>query len=166
MTRSTSMGIWILFIWVCVAGAAGGVLNVLLAGHGFTLPSIEKVGGVRVFHAGTIGSIIIGAFAAGLSWALYGPLSQVAAIAQPAPPTATQTAPAATLYNLSLGTLAGAMLVGAGGAKWLTSQIDNHILKAAAIQAAKAPASPEGAVEMASASATQVLEIAKRLDHG
>jgi hypothetical protein len=65
---------------------------------------------------------------------------------------------------LSVSSLFGAVLVGVGGARWLTNEVDKNLLQAAAAKAAVAqPAPPAVAQQMALASPAQALDIANSL---
>lgn len=57
----------------------------------------------------------------------------------------------------------GAVLVGIGGARWLTNEVDKSLLKAAATKAMAAEADPAIARQMALASPLEAFEIAKKL---
>jgi len=157
------MGIWGLVLVIGLAGAFGGFINALRTDLSFALPNIERVGAVRVLHPGTLGNMIVGAGASALSWSLYGPLSTAAAFTQPAPLTALggSGGPAVGTYVLSLASVAGAVLVGMGGAQWLSNQLDNKILKVAASKAAASAADPQAANEILAASASEALQITK-----
>jgi hypothetical protein len=174
---------WLMLLVVCVAGACGGIVN-SINGGGFTLPRMQQAdGGVRVFQPGFLGTAIVGAVAAGVSWGLYGSLANDIVIPAPAAssttasgtdeksaagpdcgsdgkaPAATKTAakaappaagvptraPAPTTpkisepaHGLTLAALVGAVLVGLGGGRWLTAEVDKKFLKATAVAAASA----------------------------
>jgi hypothetical protein len=163
MKRRMHMGIWELLFAVGVAGGTGGLVSALVQDSGFTMPYMEHVTGKRIIHPGTFGNVIVGGLAAAFSWAFYGPLSQAAVITQSAPSNASTVVPAAALYNLSLASLAGAFIIGIGGARYLAAQLDTLILKTAAVKATLAKPDANAAANMIAASPQQTLEIAKKL---
>ncbi len=67
------MSIWAVLGIVCLAGAIGGLINSYTSDDSLRLPMREA----GVFLPGFIIHVFLGAAAAGLSWALYGPASQV-----------------------------------------------------------------------------------------
>jgi len=67
---------WLMLIYVFLAGAIGGAVNALMTDNGFLLPKSEQAsGGATVLRPGYLGNILIGAMASVVSWGLYGPLS-------------------------------------------------------------------------------------------
>ena len=101
------------------------MINGLLSDNGFILPRTEQLDQLRIVHPGFLGNILIGIVAAGLSWGLYGPLSMTP-IFSPLPVT----------ESLTLSALVGAVVVGIGGARWITNEIDKKVLRVAASKAA------------------------------
>ena len=65
--------------------------------------------------------------------------------------------------SLTLSALVGAIVVGIGGARWITNEIDKKVLKVAASKAAAAPAAPEASKQIMSASSAEALTIAQKL---
>ncbi|MFL5698145.1 MAG: hypothetical protein ACJ797_13725 [Ktedonobacteraceae bacterium] len=147
-----AISIWLLLLIVCAAGAVGGMINGLLSDNGFILPRTEQLDQLRIVHPGFLGNILIGIVAAGLSWGLYGPLSMTP-IFSPLPVT----------ESLTLSALVGAVIVGIGGARWITNEIDKKVLRVAASRAAAAPAAPEASKQIMSASPAEALTIAQKL---
>jgi hypothetical protein len=137
---------------VCTAGAAGGLVNGLISDNGLLLPCMQEVEHLRIVRPGFLGNTLIGMVAAGLSWGLYGPLS-TAPIFSVLPAT----------QGLTLSALLGAALVGIGGARWVTNEIDKKLLTVAASKAAAAPPAPEAAQQIVAASPAQALAIAQQL---
>ncbi|MFL5657496.1 MAG: hypothetical protein ACJ8CB_25355 [Ktedonobacteraceae bacterium] len=146
------MSMWSLLGIVIVAGAVGGIINSLINDKGFQLPQVVALNGSSILVPGFIGNIITGAVAAGVSWTLYGPLSQMTL------ETSTGT--------VVLATLGGAVLTGAAGSGWLTNAVSKRVLQAAAVNAAQAPSSPESAQRIATASPLKALEVAKEMQSG
>jgi hypothetical protein len=110
------------------AGAIGGVVNALLSSNGFALPKISNA----ILQLGIIGNLLLGAFAAVISWGLYGPLKDAVLLG---------TQPASRLpANLTVTAVVGAALAGAGGARVVSNEIDKKFFKnAATVAAQKAP---------------------------
>ena len=74
------------------------------------------------------GRVFVGAVAAVVSWGLYGPLSSYyIAVANGAVQASASKEP----VGLTLATLVGAVLIGIGGARWLTAAVDEKLLRAA-----------------------------------
>jgi hypothetical protein len=151
---------WLLLLYIAIAGAVGGVVNALITDKGFYLPSREQVDAITIYKPGWLGNVIIGAIAASISWGLYGPLAAYF-IAGTQEAMKTNTTP--DKLGLTLASLVGAALLGVGGARWLTSEVDKTLLKAAASKAASAPPNPAASQQMALATPTQALEIAKKM---
>lgn len=147
------MSLWALLLIVSGAGAIGGVVNLLMSDNqGFVLPQFVATSGTQIFRPGAIGNIVIGAVAAAISWGLYGPFA-ASVVFGPAP--AGTPAP-----TLTLTALVGAVLVGIGGARWLTNEVDKTVLRAAASNAAGKNASAATASQIALAAPTRALELA------
>ena len=151
------MSIWPLLWTVCGAGAVGGAVNALLSDNGFPLPRVEDFAGGYIIRPGAVGNTIVGAVAAGVSWGLYGPLSTATLLRTSASGTAAPTA------GLTLASLIGAVLVGMGGARWLTNEVDKRLLRAAASSAVAAPAAPNLAEAILTATPARVLGMVRRV---
>lgn len=151
---------WLLLLYIASAGGIGGVVNALVTDKGFYLPSKEQVDDLTIYRPGWIGNVIIGAISATISWGLYGPVAALF-IAGTAEAMKTNTAP--DKIGLTLSSLVGAALIGVGGARWLTNEVDKTLLKAAASKAAGAQSSPSASQQMALASPIQALNIAKNM---
>jgi hypothetical protein len=150
------MSVSILLLIVCVAGAVGGIVNALMTDNGFIMPSKAAASSGSILRPGFIGNALIGAVAAGISWGLYGPLSGMFIFGD----GATLSKNVAGALGISLASLVGAMLVGVGGARWLTNEVDKNLLKAAASKAASSQADATAAQKIALASPVQALDIA------
>jgi len=148
------MTLWVLLAIIFLAGAAGGVINAWMSDNGFMLPRTEESGENRVIRPGFLGNIITGGVAACVSWGLYGPFAPAYIVGGPAP-----GAEAAAL-GLTLSSLVGVVLVGVGGARWLTNEVDKKLLRAAGTALASAPADPGLAARIGSATPAAVLHMA------
>lgn len=115
-------------ICVFVAGAFGGVVNSVMAGNNRFLPHREVLNKFAITQPGILWNIVLGGIAALVSWGLYGPFAAVKIIGGKTPEE--------TAISVSLSTLAGAVLIGIGGARWLTSHADERFLRAAGSEAA------------------------------
>ena len=120
--------------FIALAGAVGGVVNALMTDNGFALPKSEPTStGTTVLRPGYLGNVLIGAVAAVVSWGLYGPFS---AYFIAGTPQAMATNASPDRVGLSLASLVGGVLIGVGGARWLSNEVDKNLLRAAAAQAA------------------------------
>lgn len=140
---------------VLLAGAAGGLVNAYFTDNGFVWPRVETIGTFTITRPGFLGSMLVGSFAATVSWGLYGPFAGVAIIGI--------SGPALESPVLTLSSLVGAVLVGIGGGRSLTDQVDKSLLKATAVQAAQSSANPSASAAIAAASPARALEIARHL---
>jgi|HubBroStandDraft_6_1064221.scaffolds.fasta_scaffold691012_1 hypothetical protein len=153
--------------WQCatlifLAGAVGGVVNALVTDNGFTLP--QSRGGI--WCVGFISNVIIGAVAAFSSWAFYGSGAgiEVAAKATELAAKTTEHAgisPERAGISLTFTALAGALLVGVAGARWITNEIDKRLLKESVKIAGSKELTPEQCQKVVEGSAIQVLENVK-----
>jgi hypothetical protein len=149
------MSLWLMLAVVAVAGAAGGLLNAYFTDNGFVWPRVESVGAFKITRPGFLGSMLVGAIAAAVSWGLYGPFASMAVFG------ATEAVPAGAALTVSA--LVGAVLVGVGGGRWLTDQADKSLLKATAAHAAQGQGSAEASAAIAAARPAQALEIARKM---
>jgi len=153
--------IWLMLLYVFLAGAVGGVVNALVTDNGFPLPRREPVDGdTAIVRPGWLGNVLVGAVAAVVSWGLYGPLSGYLVAGTP---EALAANPAPGRVGLSLASLVGAVLVGVGGARWLSGEVDKSLLRAAAIRAAGAQPSAAAAQQIAVAHPAQALQVARAM---
>jgi hypothetical protein len=149
------MDVWLIVLFVSAAGAVGGIVNALITDNGFILPKSVTSGDLTILRAGALGNLIIGAVAAGVSWGLYGPLADALVIG-------TLPADAKPIVaSLSISTLFTAVLLGIGGARWLTNEIDKKLLRAAATEAASSDKNDAAGDRIAVAAPASALEIAK-----
>ena len=138
------MGVWIALGLVFIAGLVGGLINALISDNGFAMPTCFTENGVGIWRPGYIGNMLIGGVAAAISWGLYGPAGAVALIVDRIPASsaaanvggATKEAEPAPMVVLTMAGLVGGVLVGVGGARWLSNEVDKSLLRAAASEAA------------------------------
>ena len=146
---------------VFAAGCVGGLVNAWMTDNGFALPDRVANGAVHIVRPGFLGNMLVGGVAAGVSWGLYGPLAAVHIIGNPA----AGALEAAVESGVTLAGLVGGVLVGVGGARWLTGEVDKRLLTAAAAQAALHPASARVAAAIATSSPAGALEMASTRLH-
>jgi hypothetical protein len=133
-----------------MAGAAGGIVNTLLAREGLALPQYEA----GVLCPGFIGNVLVGSFAAVISWPLYGSGTGLE--------LARQTADARQALSLTAGALAGTALVGVAGARWLTSEVDKNLLRESVSRTAARTMTPEEIRVISRAPAREVLRTVRK----
>lgn len=107
--------IWIIAGLVFIAGCIGGFVNSAVAGE-FKLPYRDNE--ARVYRPGWIGTVVIGGVAAAASWGIYGPVAQVAMLG-----TSAASEPV-----LRVAEFFGAVVLGFGGGRWFTAELDRVIL--------------------------------------
>ena len=136
---------------VCAGGGVGGAVNAFGSGQGFGLPrTVRTSAGARIWRPGGLGTVLTGIFAAGANWGLYGPFSSSFIYGgHPANP-----------IGVTLAALVTASLVGYAGARWLTTEVDKKLLRAAAAEAAASSADPSAAARIATATPEGSLRIA------
>lgn len=108
--------LWLIALLVFAAGCIGGLVNSAVTGE-FKLPYRDN--DARVFRPGWIGTLLIGGVAAAASWGVYGPLASLNLVGSTmlaAPP------------SLRLAEFFGAVLIGFGGGRWFTAELDRIIL--------------------------------------
>ena len=147
-----------MFLWKYMAiifafGAIGGLTNALLSDNGFILPRKEEQNNTRIIRPGFLVNIFTGGIAALVSWGLYGPFAEVFIIGGTIDPKVGIT-------GLSLSSVIGALLVGVGGARWLTNEVDKKLLRAAASKAASGQPSNQKAIRISAATPAEALNIA------
>jgi hypothetical protein len=103
-------------------GMVGGFINAFLTDQGLTLPSVDRLpNGQKILRPGFAGNVAIGGVAAIILAGLYSPLGAVEIGAWPGPN-----------LHLTIGSLAGALLSGIGGARLLTQEVDKRYTEFAA----------------------------------
>jgi hypothetical protein len=145
------MTVWECSALISGAGAIGGLVNTLMTQGKLRLPEYRA----GVFCPGFIGNVVVGAFAALISWALYGAGAGIE--------LARQSAGAREALSLTVGALAGAALVGVGGARWLSSEVDAKLLRASVNVTAERVMTPEQRQAIAAAPAVDVLTAVQRV---
>ena len=147
-----------MFLWkymtiIFAFGAVGGVVNALLTDNGFILPKKEQQDNTKIIRPGFLVNIFIGGIAALVSWGLYGPFAAVFVIGGTNDPGFGST-------GLSLSAVVGGLLVGVGGARWLTNEVDKKLLRAAASKAASGQPNDQKAIRISAAAPAEALRIA------
>ena len=142
---------------IAVCGAIGGIVNAYFTDNGFAMPKWEDVGGLRIWRPGFFGNVVVGIIAAVVSWGLYGPFANVVVIPLSKAPS-DSSSPTVTLASV-----VGAILIGIGGAKWLTSEVDKKALRATAATAAASNANAAASARIAISRPFEALQIAKQL---
>jgi hypothetical protein len=141
---------------VMFSGAIGGMVNALVSENGFVRPSEEAAGGVVIIRPGFAGNMLLGAVAAFISWGLYGAFSSVVI-------WGSLTGMGTADISVSIASVSGAILIGMGGARWLTNEVDKKLLRTAASIAAAAEPSFDDSQSIATASPAQAFQIAKKM---
>jgi hypothetical protein len=108
--------LWMIVLLVFAAGCLGGLVNSAVTGE-FKLPYRDN--DARVFRPGWIGTLLIGGVASAASWGVYGPLASLVLVG---------TAAVGTPPTLRLAEFFGAVVIGFGGGRWFTSELDRVIL--------------------------------------
>jgi hypothetical protein len=147
------MFLWKYMVIIFAFGALGGVVNALLTDNGFILPKQEQQDSTKIIRPGFFVNIFIGGIAALVSWGLYGPFAAVFVIGGTNDPGFGST-------GLSLSAVVGGLLVGVGGARWLTNEVDKKLLRAAASKAASGQPNDQKAIRISAASPAEALRIA------
>jgi hypothetical protein len=122
------MNPWICVLLVTSAGAIGGLLNAYRTDNGFVLPTRIK----GVWCPGVLWNVFVGGVSAVTSWALYGSGASINL-------ATTQREE----ISLKLGALAGALIVGMAGSRWLTSEVDKSLMRQTVVEVAKKNLSQE-----------------------
>jgi hypothetical protein len=147
------MFLWKYMVIIFAFGAVGGVVNALLTDNGFILPKQEQQDSTKIIRPGFLVNIFIGGIAALVSWGLYGPFAAVFVIGGTNDPGFGST-------GLSLSAVVGGLLVGVGGARWLTNEVDKKLLRAAASTAASGQPNDQKAIRISAAAPAEALRIA------
>lgn len=141
---------------ILLSGAVGGIINAIVSDNGFIWPREETIDNVSIIRPGFTGNIILGAVASFISWGLYGAYSSTVLYG------ALEGVGTADL-SISIASVAGSILVGIGGARWLTNEVDKTLLRTAAVTAAAARPSFEESQRIAVSTPAQAFNIAKKM---
>jgi hypothetical protein len=131
-------------------GLVGGAAKSIFGGAGVIFPKTEN----GIWLPGFIGTVLAGALAAALSWALYGPFADAIAIG-------SKKGAETIEYTASFAELAGAVLVGFAGAQWIKSESDKRLNKATAVEVAKKTASNDVSTGIDNATPRDALALAR-----
>jgi len=143
---------------IMLSGAVGGIINALVSDNGFIKPREENAGDATIIRPGFAGNVLLGGAAAFISWGLYGAFSNAIVYG-------SVTGVGTEQISVSISAIAGAVLVGIGGARWLTNEVDKKLLKTAAVAAAASEASFDDSQKIAVATPAQAFNIAKKMYH-
>jgi hypothetical protein len=143
--------------FILVIGGVGGIVNGLITDNGFVMPKTVPAGEVTIWRPGIIGNVIVSAVAALVSYALYNSDAIGIRIGGPPPPPGTPP----TVYSLTLPAIAGLLLVGIGGARVLTNEVDKRLLKATAQELAAKQGKAELKNQLGNAKPARALSLAK-----
>lgn len=106
------MDVWQALIIVLISGAMGGGLAALLGSDkGFVGPTLLQGRSGTVLRPGFVGLLIVGASAAAVNWGLNSPVSSASFNWRMS-------------YGIPMREVAGAVLIGLGGSKWLSNAVD------------------------------------------
>jgi len=141
------MHLWLAAIIIGFFGALGGVFNALVLEGGFVKGGEKQVNGKTIWSLGFSTNILTGAFAAFLSWGLYGPSNSVDV--------------SGNIVQLTLSAICGASLIGFSGASWLTTQANKNTWKTTAIKAVQVQPDDKVAAEIAAQSPKAALQTIK-----
>jgi hypothetical protein len=139
---------------IMLGGAMGGFVNALVSDNGFIKPSEEVAGDVTIVRPGFAGNILLGSMAAFVSWGLYGTFNNAVVYG---------AANGTNDISVSISAIAGAVLVGMGGARWLTNEVDKKLLRNAAVNAAASKGSIDESRKIAASTPAQAFKIAKKM---
>ena len=135
------------FVWsVLGAGALGGAVNAFTADEGFALPQKTAVDGRTIVRLGALGNVFVGALSGCVSTILANSFASNMQVTQ------------------LLLACANSLLVGVSGARWLTSNSDRRLLKAAAEEAmTKGPVQDQKTLDdVKGANGAKTLEIVRK----
>ena len=133
---------------IFIAGGLGGLANALMNGEGILFPHWKS----GIWFPGFIGNAFIGSIAALVSWGLNSSGSSLELVF-----TAGKTGNA----SLTVGTFTGALLVGVGGTRWLSNEVEKGLLRQAASEAGKRDIPHEDCNQLQKASPMRALQMAQ-----
>jgi hypothetical protein len=138
--------------FVVIAGIIGGGINAMITDNGFLLPDMAASGDTTIIRPGFVGNILAGIVAAVVSWGLYGSFASTCVIGC----AGTQAG-----VSLTFTAFVGAILVGMGGARWLSNEADKKMLAKAAALSLGSDKNVAAASEMVFATPARALRIAE-----
>ena len=140
--------VWEMAGVIAAAGAVGGVVNALLSSsNGYSIQWPKDKG--DILQLGVLGNVLLGTFAALITWGLYGPLKDAVLLG---------STPAGGLpVNLTVTAAVGAALAGAGGARVVSNELDKQVLRVTGAKAAQEPPNPQLAMDIATLPPATVL---------
>ncbi len=141
---------------IIFSGAVGGVINALVSDNGFIKPMQEQMENEIIIRPGVVGNILLGSVAAFVSWGLYGAFSNAVVFG-------AVSGLGSEEVSVSISSISGALLVGIGGARWLTNEVDKRLLRTAAAAAAASKASFDDSQRIAIATPAEAFNIAKKM---
>ena len=138
------METWICMVIIFSAGGLGGIVNALMNGEGLLLPHWKS----GIWCPGFIGNAFIGSISALISWGLNSSGSSLELLVS-------------ENVRLTVGTFTGAILVGVGGTRWLSNEIDKKLLRQAASEAGKRDIPHEDCNQLQKAPPMRALQLAQ-----
>jgi hypothetical protein len=158
--RPTVATMWWMSVIVALAGCIGGAVNASMTDNGFPLPRKEQApNGTTILRPGYLGNVLVGGVAALISWGLYGPLGAFVVFGTEEATKANSS----DRIGLSLASLMGALLVGVGGARWLSNEVDKNLMRNAAAEAAGKQSSSGASRQIAMTTPAQALQVAMNM---
>ncbi|UJB73024.1 hypothetical protein HRE53_30305 (plasmid) [Acaryochloris sp. 'Moss Beach'] len=142
------MSPWLCMVIIFLAGGFGGIANALINKEGLLFPHWKN----GVWIPGFIGNAFTGAMAALISWGLYSSGSSI----ELAPGAADNPE-----VSLTVGSVTAAILVGVGGTRWLSNEVDKKLLRQAASEAGSRDIPPDDCNKIRKASPMRALQLAQ-----
>jgi len=130
---------------IVLMGSLGSLVSAFVGDNGWHLPMYDN----GIFRPGYLGNMLVGGLAALASWGM-----QKAAVLIGSSP--------ATL-SFSTADMAGAIVIGFGGASWFKSQIEKVILQRAAVVAASKSGDALAASQIATSTPMEALKVANNM---
>ena len=146
--------LWGFLVVIFGAGAVGGILNGLLRHEGLAVP--RYVEEARIVDPGFLGNVLIGGLAAAISWGLYGPFANEFMLGSAVENVSD--------VGLTLAAIVGAILAGVGGARSITSAVDDRMTRAAGTQLAMKHDDSDMAGMFSTESAAKLLNMSMKHD--
>jgi hypothetical protein len=147
---------------VFLLGIVGGSVNALMPGITSSEPQSDA--GPRVGVLNVLGNALIGGAAALISWGMHGPVSAMVILSVPAADSASQpgnpTARATPQPVLTVVGACSALLMGIGGARWISSEVARVQLREAGRLAAMSNPNQHLATMIATAPPAAALDAA------